>query len=79
MPADDTFHWLDVDEIAERLEAAHPGRDPLAVRFTQLRAMVEALPGFAPEPGHPCNEKILETIQARWYEARQGRTGDGDD
>ncbi len=62
------MHWLDVDVIGLRLFEAHPTRDPLAVRFVELRRMVEALPGFREQPGHPVNEKILETIQQRWYE-----------
>lgn len=67
---DDAFGWLDVEEIGERLAAAYPERDPYSVRFTELRAMVERLPGFTPDPEHPVNEKILETIQAEWIEAR---------
>lgn len=69
MPSD-SFHWLDVDRIAEELADAHPSRDPLSVRFTELREMVTALPGFAEQPGHPVNEKILETIQMKWREER---------
>lgn len=65
-----TFHWLDVDDIAEALFKAHRDRDPLAIRFTDLRRLVEALPGFHAQPGHPVNEKILETIQMRWHEER---------
>jgi FeS assembly protein IscX len=68
MPHRDSLHWLDVDEIAELLFAAHPGRDPLGVKFTELRRLVEALPGFRPQPDHPVNERILETIQMRWHE-----------
>ena len=64
----ETMHWLDVERIAEALFDAHPGRDPLGVKFTELRRMVEALPGFRAEAGHPVNEKILETIQMRWHE-----------
>lgn len=79
MPAD-AFHWLDVDIIGEKLFQAHPDRDPLSVRFVELRRMIEALPGFAPQPGHPVNEKILETAQQRWYEefADAPRAGEGD-
>lgn len=65
---DKTFHWLDVDVIGEKLAHAHPQRDPLSVRFVELRRLVEALPGFAERPGHPVNERILETIQQRWHE-----------
>lgn len=63
-----TFGWLDVRIIGEALADAHPARDPLSVRFTELRAMVERLPGFVSDPAHPVNEKILETIQAIWNE-----------
>jgi len=74
----DTFHWLDIERIAEELSDAHPDRDPYSVRFTELRVLVEALPGFAEEPGHPVNERILETIQQAWEEERSGRTPDDD-
>jgi FeS assembly protein IscX len=68
MPREQPLHWLEVDRIAEALVDAHPKTDPLSLRFTELRRLVEALPGFAPQPGHPVNEKILETIQMRWHE-----------
>jgi len=68
----DSFHWLDVERIAEELSDAHPGTDPMTVNFVDLRAMVEALDGFEEHPGHPVNERILETIQALWSEEFQG-------
>jgi FeS assembly protein IscX len=61
-----TFGWLDVQRIAEELADRHPGVDPLSVKFVDLRRMVTELPGFKEEPGHPVNEKILETIQSHW-------------
>jgi FeS assembly protein IscX len=67
---DDTFHWLDVERIAEELALHHPDVDPLAVSFPQLRDLVAGLPGFTARPGHPANEKILETIQSLWHEER---------
>lgn len=73
-----TFGWLEVDRIAELLADAHPDQDPLAVRFTDLRRLVEALPGFREEPGHPVNERILEVIQMKWREEREGLVGDDD-
>lgn len=73
------LHWLEVDRIAEALHAAHPGLDPLALRFTQLRGLVEALPSFAPQPGHPVNEKILETIQMRWHDECDDSPRDDED
>jgi len=61
-----TFGWLDVHRIAEELADRFPDTDPITVRFVDLRQMVAALPGFHEEPGHPVNEKILETIQMLW-------------
>jgi FeS assembly protein IscX len=68
---DDILHWLDVEEIGEALAAAHPTRDPMRIRFTELRALVLALPCFKEQPGHPSNERILEEIQRCWIEAHQ--------
>lgn len=65
------LQWTDVEEIGYRLYEAHPQLDPLHVRFTDLRRMVEALPGFQPLPGHSVNEQILEAIQAAWLEEYQ--------
>jgi FeS assembly protein IscX len=74
----ETFGWLDVDLIGEKLAESYRGRDPMRVRFTELRALVEALPGFQPDPDHPVNEKILETIQAEWYRIVTGVAKDED-
>lgn len=71
MPHDE-FHWLDVERIGEELAIAHPARDPLTIRFPELRDLVRALPGFIEKPGHPVNEKILEAIQAAWIDERSG-------
>jgi len=59
--------WTDIYEIAADLLEAHPDADPRAVRFTQLRDWVLALPGFNDDPSH-CGEKILEAIQMAWIE-----------
>jgi len=66
-----TFHWLDVERIAEELADRHPDDDPLTISFPMLKARVQALPGFAEQPGHPVNEKILEAIQQAWIEERE--------
>lgn len=66
----DSFHWLDVERIGEELADAHPEVDPIAVTFPSLRGLVRALPGFAEQPGHPCNERILEAIQQAWIDER---------
>lgn len=67
-----TFGWLEIERIGEELFDAHPGVDPLKLRFTELRALVEKLPDFAPDPGHPVNERILEAIQMAWADERSG-------
>jgi FeS assembly protein IscX len=69
MPSD-TYGWLDTDRVAEALAAAHPGADPLTVKFVDLRRMVRALPGFREDPAHPVNERILEAIQMAWLGER---------
>ncbi len=73
-----SFGWLDVQRIAEELADRHPDTDPYTVRFTDLRTLVEALPGFEPDPKHPVNEKILETIQVNWAEERDDLPAEDD-
>jgi FeS assembly protein IscX len=73
-----SFSWTDIEDIVLALDEAHPGVDPLSVRFTELRRMVEALDDFAPEPGQSPNEQILEAIQAGWIEERGEAGGGGD-
>lgn len=75
----DTFHWLDVDRIAEELSDAHPDINPYSVRFPELRRMIEQLEGFKAEPGHPVNERILETVQQLWKEEQDGVPMDDED
>lgn len=75
----DRFHWLDVQRIGEELAEAHPRRDPMSVRFTELRELVHALPGFEERPGHPVNEKILEAIQMCWSDEAEGVQRDDED
>lgn len=74
-----TFGWLDTDRIGEALFEAHPKTDPLSLRFTDLRRLVEALPDFRADPGHPVNEKILETIQMAWHDERDGVVDEDED
>lgn len=68
---DDTFHWLDVQRIAEELADRHPDLDPLTISFPKLRSLVEALPGFEAQAEHPVNERILEAVQQAWIEERE--------
>ncbi|HEB60632.1 MAG TPA: Fe-S assembly protein IscX [Phycisphaeraceae bacterium] len=67
----DTFHWLDINRIAEELYDAHPDIDPFSVNFVELKRMVTELQGFEEQPDHPANERILEAIQLAWNEERQ--------
>lgn len=66
----DPFHWLDVERIGEELGVAHPDADPLSITFPKLKVMVQQLEGFQEQPGHPCNERILEAIQQAWIDER---------
>lgn len=66
-----TLHWLDVEEIAIALAERHLEIDPLAITFPKLKSLVQALPDFKEQPGHPCNEKILEAIQQGWIDERE--------
>ena len=59
--------WTDTREIAIALAEAHPGLDPMTVRFTDLHAWVLALPGFNDDPQRS-GEKILEAIQMTWID-----------
>ncbi len=65
-----TFGWLEVELIGEMLAERYPDLNPVNLGFVQIRAMVQALPGFKEEKGHPCNERILEEIQRHWIEER---------
>jgi FeS assembly protein IscX len=59
-----------VERIGEELAEAHPEIDPTTIAFPRLKALVVALEGFREEPGHPCNERILEAIQQAWIDER---------
>jgi len=64
--------WSDAEDIALALMDAHPGVDPLSVRFTDLHRWVVALPGFS-DDAKASNEGILEAIQMKWYEEYRDR------
>ena len=74
-----TLAWQNIADIARELAERYPQRDPLSVRFTELRQLVESLPNFTAQPGHPCNESILEAIQAAWHEEKEDAAADDDD
>ncbi len=64
--------WSDAEDIALALMEAHPGVDPLTVRFTDLRQWVLALPQFKDDPAGS-SEKTLEAIQMAWLEEWKDR------
>jgi FeS assembly protein IscX len=57
--------WTDSEEIGIALAEKFPEIDPLTLRFTDLRAKVLALDGFADDP-KASNEAKLEAIQMAW-------------
>ena len=67
-----TLAWRDAENIGIALAEAHPGVDPLTVRFTDLHRYVMALPGFGDDP-KASNEKILEAIQMAWFDEYRNR------
>ncbi len=70
MPPTDSIHWLDIDRIAETLQETQADIDPVSISFPRLKALVQGLPGFCEQQGHPCNERILEAIQRAWMDER---------
>ena len=59
--------WSDAHEIGFQLMEAHPGIDPLSVRFTDLHRWVTELEEFDDDP-KASNEGILESIQMAWLD-----------
>jgi FeS assembly protein IscX len=59
--------WHTIEDIAEALYEAKPETDPLAVRFTDLRDWIAALPDWDDDI-HASNEAKLEAVQMAWYE-----------
>jgi FeS assembly protein IscX len=62
--------WSDAEDIGMALFDAHPGIDPLTVRFTQLREWILQFPDFEGDPASSSEGK-LEAIQMAWYEEWQ--------
>ena len=63
------MRWLDIREIAIRLEELYPDVDNVNLRFTDLRHWVVSLPEFNDNPDG-CSEKLLEAIQMAWIDER---------
>ncbi|MFQ5509226.1 MAG: Fe-S cluster assembly protein IscX [Leptospirillia bacterium] len=61
------LYWQDADDIAYELIQRYPDKEPLDLRFTDLKDMITDLPGFEDDP-NKSSEGILEAIQMAWYE-----------
>ena len=61
--------WIDVIDIAIKLEEMYPDKDVINIRFTDLYSMILKLPGFDDDPKR-CNERVLEAIQAAWLDEK---------
>jgi FeS assembly protein IscX len=61
------LNWQDSEDIAIELIERFPDKDPLSLRFTDLREMVVSLPDFADDP-KKSSEGVLEAIQMAWVE-----------
>ena len=62
--------WLDVLEIAIKLNDKFPEIDPQWISFPDLHKKVCELNDFSGDPSKS-NEKILEAIQMHWIEEYQ--------
>lgn len=61
------LNWQDSEDIALELIERYPDKDPLALRYTDLREMVVSLPDFSDDPKRS-SEGVLEAIQMAWAE-----------
>lgn len=72
------MHWDDFDDIAIELIQKFPDKDPLSLRFTDLKEMITSLPEFADDPTKSSEGK-LEAVQMAWMEEFSGgEEGDGE-
>lgn len=63
------MRWMDIQQIAIRLEELYHEEDNINLRYTDLRRWVASLPEFN-DNADACNEKILEAIQMAWIDER---------
>ena len=61
--------WTDTEDIAIALEEAHPEKDIINLRFTDLWTWTTNLEEFDDDP-QKSNEKILEAILLAWFDER---------
>ena len=63
------MRWTDIQDIAIELEEAHPDKDNVNLRYTDLHKWICELDGLDDDPAKS-NEKILEAIQMAWIDER---------
>lgn len=60
-----SLRWTDVHAIGEILYDRFPEKEPLSIRFTDLREWILELEEFDDDPER-CGERVLEAIQMAW-------------
>ena len=68
------LNWDDYEDIALALFEQFPQKEPLSVRFTDLRQWVCELEDFSGDPAASTEGK-LEQIQMAWLEEWQAENG----
>lgn len=63
--------WTDAEELALLLQKAYPDVDPEALRFSDLKEMLEELPG-GKDAAAGLDEDLLDAIQTAWQEEFDG-------
>ncbi len=60
-----SLRWTDVHAIGEILYDRFPDKEPLSIRFTDLRDWIMEIEEFDDDPER-CGERVLEAIQMAW-------------
>ena len=60
-----SLRWTDVHAIGEILYDRFPDKEPLSIRFTDLREWILEIEEFDDDPER-CGERVLEAIQMAW-------------
>jgi FeS assembly protein IscX len=60
-----SLKWTDVYAIGEILYDRFPEKEPLSIRFTDLRVWIMEIEEFDDDPER-CGERVLEAVQMAW-------------